>query len=119
MGHMPAPGPTLAAIQDTYDFRPADAGDTGKLRGHERKVEAMTAPTLPLNDGNGIPQIGLGTWPLDDAEVARVVVAAIEAGYRHIDTAYRYGNERGVGQGIRDSGIRREDVFVTTELDGA
>jgi 2,5-diketo-D-gluconate reductase A len=79
----------------------------------------MTAPTLPLNDGSRIPQIGLGTWPLNDQEVARVIVTAIEAGYRHIDTAYRYGNERGVGQGVRDSGIRREEIFVTTKLDGA
>ncbi|MFO7167511.1 MAG: aldo/keto reductase [Chloroflexota bacterium] len=78
----------------------------------------MTVPRLPLNDGNSIPQIGLGTWPLKDAEVAPVIVAAIEAGYRHIDTAYRYGNERGVGQGIRDSGISREEIFVTTKLDG-
>jgi 2,5-diketo-D-gluconate reductase A len=79
----------------------------------------MTAPTLVLNDGNAIPQLGLGTWPLKDAEVAPVVVAAIESGYRHIDTAFRYGNERGVGQGIRDSGVRREELFVTTKLDGA
>jgi 2,5-diketo-D-gluconate reductase A len=50
--------------------------------------------------------------------VAPAVVAAIEAGYRHIDTAYRYNNERGVGKGIRDSGIDREDLFVTTKLDG-
>jgi 2,5-diketo-D-gluconate reductase A len=79
----------------------------------------MTAPTITLNDGNRIPQIGLGTWPLNDAAVAPVVVTAIEAGYRHIDTAVRYGNERGVGQGIRDSGIRREELFVTTKLNGA
>ncbi len=78
----------------------------------------MTVPTLRLNDGHLIPQLGLGTWPLSDAEVAPVIVTAIEAGYRHIDTAYRYGNERGVGQGIRDSGIRREDLFITTKLDG-
>jgi 8-oxo-dGTP pyrophosphatase MutT (NUDIX family) len=78
----------------------------------------MSAPTILLNDGNSIPQIGLGTWPLNDATVAPVIVSAIEAGYRHIDTAARYGNERGVGQGIRDSGIRREDLFVTTKLDG-
>src|SRR3712207_464802 len=78
----------------------------------------MTAPTLLLNDGNSIPQIGLGTWPLGDAAVVPVVVAAIAAGYRHIDTAARYGNERGVGQGIRNSGIRREALFVTTKLDG-
>jgi 2,5-diketo-D-gluconate reductase A len=79
----------------------------------------MTAPTILLNDGNRIPQIGLGTWPLNDAEVAPVVATAIAAGYRHIDTAYRYGNERGVGQGIRDSGFPREELFVTTKLDGA
>ena len=79
----------------------------------------MTTPTLRLNNGHTIPQIGLGTWPLSDDEVAPAVVAAIETGYRHIDTAYRYGNERGVGRGIHDSGIRREDLFVTTKLDGA
>lgn len=78
----------------------------------------MTAPTLPLNDGNHIPHIGLGTWPLNDREVAPVVVTALEAGYRHIDTAAKYGNERGVGQGIRDSGVPREEIFVTTKLDG-
>jgi len=78
----------------------------------------MIAPTIPLNDGAAMPQIGLGTWPLNDDEAARAVVAAIEAGYRHIDTAYRYGNERGVGRGIRDSGLRRDELFVTTKLDG-
>ncbi|HVF25268.1 MAG TPA: aldo/keto reductase [Anaerolineales bacterium] len=79
----------------------------------------MSAPTILLNDGNTIPQIGFGTSPLNDKEVAPLIVAAIEAGYQHIDTAYRYNNERGVGQGIRDSGIDRENIFVTTKLDGA
>ena len=79
----------------------------------------MSAPTVLLNNGKTIPQIGLGTSPLNDKEVAPVVVAAIGAGYRHIDTAYRYNNEKGVGQGIRDSGIDRESLFVTTKLDGA
>lgn len=78
----------------------------------------MTTPTLPLNDGHTIPQIGLGTASLNDETVAPVIVTAIEAGYRHIDTAFRYGNQRGVGKGIRDSGIRREELFVTTKLDG-
>jgi len=78
----------------------------------------MNAPTILLNNNNTIPQIGLGTSPLNDEQVAPIVVAAIEAGYRHIDTAYRYNNERGVGQGIRDSGIDRESLFVTTKLDG-
>src|SRR5262245_15851341 len=65
-----------------------------------------------------MPQIGLGTASLEDEPVAPVVVAAIAAGYRHIDTAYRYGNQRGVGKGIRDSGVDREALFVTTKLDG-
>ncbi|MCI0550753.1 MAG: aldo/keto reductase [Anaerolineae bacterium] len=78
----------------------------------------MSAPTIILNNGKTIPQIGLGTSPLNDKEVVPLVVAAIEAGYRHIDTAYRYNNEKGVGQGIRDSGIDRESLFVTTKLDG-
>ena len=78
----------------------------------------MPIPSLHLNDGHAIPQIGLGTWPLKDDEVAPIIVTAIENGYRHIDTAARYGNERGVGQGIRNSGIAREELFVTTKLDG-
>jgi 2,5-diketo-D-gluconate reductase A len=78
----------------------------------------MTIPTLRLNDGHTMPQIGLGTASLNDDKVAPVIVSAIEAGYRHIDTAYRYGNQRGVGKGIRDSGIHREEVFVTSKLDG-
>src|SRR5262245_18660612 len=78
----------------------------------------MNTPIIHLNNGNTIPQIGLGTSPLNDGQVAPIVVAAIEAGYRHIDTAYRYNNEKGVGQGIRDSGIDREKLFVTTKLDG-
>lgn len=78
----------------------------------------MTVPSLPLNSGTSIPQLGLGTWPLNDAEAAATVVLAAEAGYRHIDTATRYGNEAGVAEGIRRSGIPREDFFVTTKLDG-
>ncbi len=79
----------------------------------------MSAPTITLNTGAGIPQIGLGTWPLDDAQAADAVVAAVEIGYRHIDTATKYGNEKGVGDGVRQSGIAREEIFLTTKLDGA
>ena len=77
-----------------------------------------TAPLIPLNDGNVIPQIGLGTWPLNDEEAARAVIHALEIGYRHIDTAVKYGNEAGVGEGLRSSGLDRSEVFVTTKLDG-
>jgi len=76
------------------------------------------APLIELNDGNSIPQLGLGTWPLDDEQVAAAVVQAVEAGYRHIDTAVKYGNERGVGNGIRASGVDRSELFITTKLDG-
>jgi 2,5-diketo-D-gluconate reductase A len=76
------------------------------------------SPVLKLNDGHRIPQLGLGTWPLDDDQVAAAVVHAVEAGYRHIDTAVKYGNEEGVGNGIRASGVDRSELFVTTKLDG-
>jgi 2,5-diketo-D-gluconate reductase A len=79
----------------------------------------MTIPSIPLNTGAGIPQLGLGTWPMNDAEVADAVVAAAELGYRHVDTATKYGNEAGVADGIRRSGISRDEFFVTTNLDGA
>lgn len=63
-----------------------------------------------------IPKLGLGTWFIDDDQVADAVKAAIEIGYRNIDTAQAYGNERGVGQGIRESGVAREELFVSTKL---
>jgi 2,5-diketo-D-gluconate reductase A len=76
------------------------------------------APTVQLNDGRSIPQIGLGTWPLRGEDAAVAVASAIELGYRHVDTAVRYGNEDGVGEGIRRSGLPREELFVTTKVDG-
>jgi 2,5-diketo-D-gluconate reductase A len=76
------------------------------------------SPLITLNDGHSIPQLGLGTWPLDDEQVTAAVVYALEAGYRHIDTAVKYGNEAGVGNGIRASGMDRSEIFVTTKLDG-
>ena len=76
------------------------------------------APLIELNDGFKIPQIGLGTWPLNDSQVADAVVEAVSYGYRHIDTAVKYGNEKGVGEGIRTSGVDRGELFITTKLDG-
>lgn len=84
----------------------------------ENRTAPTAAPSLPLNSDTAIPQLGLGTWPLDDAEVERAIVAAAEVGYRHVDTAAKYGNETGVGRGVRASGLAREDWFVTTKLDG-
>jgi 2,5-diketo-D-gluconate reductase A len=76
----------------------------------------VTAPTIGLLHGAQIPALGLGTSPMNDAETAAAVRTAIETGYRLVDTAENYHNERGVGQGIRDSGIAREQVFVTTKF---
>ena len=77
-----------------------------------------TAPTIELNNGVDMPLIGLGTYPLNDRQVAETVVAATAVGYRLIDTAAKYGNESGVGNGIRACGVPREELFVTTKLDG-
>ena len=74
-------------------------------------------PSVTLNDGTKMPQIGLGVWKANDGEeTSNAVHAAIKAGYRLIDTAMVYQNEQTVGQGIRDSGIAREELFVTTKL---
>ena len=78
----------------------------------------MTTPTLALNDGHRIPQLGLGTYGLWNDEGAALVADAIELGYRHLDTAARYENEETVGEGIRRAGVDRDALFVTTKLDG-
>jgi len=72
--------------------------------------------TVRLNNNIEMPVLGLGTWKMSNAEATASVRAALEAGYRHIDTAKLYGNERGVGEGVRASGIAREEIFVTTKL---
>ena len=72
--------------------------------------------TLSFHDGRSTPQLGLGVWQIDDALAPEVVKAALGIGYRSIDTAAIYGNERGVGQGIANAGIPREEIFVATKL---
>jgi 2,5-diketo-D-gluconate reductase A len=73
-------------------------------------------PTIELNDGAHIPQLGFGVFQIEPERTAEAVKAALEIGYRHIDTAEMYGNEKGVGQGIRDAGLDRADVFITSKL---
>lgn len=73
-------------------------------------------PTLSLHDGRSIPQLGLGVWQTPADATAQAVKAALATGYRHVDTAAIYGNEAGVGEGLRASGVPREDVFITTKL---
>ncbi|KAA0940172.1 aldo/keto reductase [Streptomyces apricus] len=72
--------------------------------------------TYTLSNGVEIPKLGLGTWFIDDDKAADAVRAAVRIGYRNIDTAQAYGNERGVGEGVRTSGLPREELFVSTKL---
>ena len=72
--------------------------------------------SIVLNNGVKIPQLGLGTWLIDDNKAADVVKAAVKIGYRHIDTAQAYGNERGVGEGVRTCGILRDELFVVSKV---
>jgi 2,5-diketo-D-gluconate reductase A len=73
-------------------------------------------PAIELNDGHTIPQLGFGVFQIDPAETERAVSTALETGYRHIDTAEMYGNEKQVGEALSASGIDRADVFVTSKL---
>ena len=79
----------------------------------------MASPSITLNDGNAIPQVGLGVFQTPPEETEQAVTAALEAGYRHVDTAAAYRNEKGVGRAIKNaaaSGLPREDVYITTKL---
>lgn len=72
--------------------------------------------TYTLSNGVEIPRLGLGTWFIDDDRAAQAVRDAVDAGYRNIDTAQAYGNERGVGEGVRTAGVPRDEIFVSTKL---
>jgi 2,5-diketo-D-gluconate reductase A len=79
----------------------------------------ITATSITLNDGRTIPQLGFGVFQIAPAQTAEAVATALEAGYRHIDTAEMYGNERGVGEAVRASGLDRADIFITSKLNNA
>ncbi|MFF2632617.1 aldo/keto reductase [Microbacterium sp. NPDC058021] len=83
---------------------------------NERNDTMILDETYTLANGVQIPKLGLGTWFIDDDKVGRAVGDAIGIGYRNIDTAQAYGNERGVGEGVRGSGVPREQLFVSTKL---
>ena len=86
----------------------------------DKKLEDAVpdAPRHVLRDGREMPQLGLGTYPMDDAEAEALLPEALWRGYRLVDTAVNYGNELGVGRGITASEIKREDIFLTTKLPG-
>jgi 2,5-diketo-D-gluconate reductase A len=75
-----------------------------------------SVPSIVLNDGNAIPQLGFGVFQIKPDQTAAAVLSALEVGYRHVDTAEMYGNEKQVGQGIRDAGVDRGEVFITSKL---
>ncbi|RCW44506.1 2,5-diketo-D-gluconate reductase A [Halopolyspora algeriensis] len=79
-------------------------------------MDTAAAPLVELVNGARMPQLGLGTWPLDDADVEVAVRRALDSGYRLVDTAENYDNEVGVGRGIAGSAVAREDIFVTTKF---
>ena len=79
-------------------------------------MSTPVVPRLTLNNGVTVPQLGFGVYKVDAADTERVVSEALEAGYRHIDTASAYGNEAAVGRALAASGLARDDVFVTTKL---
>ncbi|HEX2213489.1 MAG TPA: aldo/keto reductase [Mycobacterium sp.] len=76
----------------------------------------MASPSITLNDGNSIPQVGLGVWQTPPEQTERAAATALDAGYRHIDTAAAYGNEREVGAAVSKSGLARDEVYITTKL---
>jgi 2,5-diketo-D-gluconate reductase A len=75
-----------------------------------------SVPNIELNDGNSIPQLGFGVFQIEPDATADAVAHALRVGYRHIDTAQMYGNEHGVAEGLRASGIDRSDVYITSKL---
>lgn len=76
----------------------------------------MSKETFTLNNGVKIPKLGLGTWFIEGDKAADAVREAVKSGYRLIDTAQAYGNERGVGEGVRTCGVPREEIFVTSKV---
>jgi 2,5-diketo-D-gluconate reductase A len=87
------------------------------MAGEPQTAVMPSIPTIPLNDGRAIPQLGFGVWQIDPEDTGRAVAHALDIGYRHIDTAQMYGNERQVGEAVRASGLDRADVFITSKLD--
>src|SRR5688500_18213769 len=89
---------------------------------HETRRRCTTlsaVPDITLNDGNTIPQLGFGVFQIEPSETAEAVREALGVGYRHIDTAEMYGNEKEVGEGVRASGLDRRDIFVASKLNNS
>jgi len=79
-------------------------------------TETTQIPTITLNDGRAIPQLGFGVFQVPPEDTAEATALALEVGYRHIDTAEMYGNEQGVGDAVRDSSLDRDEIWITSKL---
>src|SRR5690606_16088137 len=119
----PAPGaarlrPTHWELRGRGAIMPGKTRACGGVRTQPIDIGGLMAkvPVVKHNDGNTIPQLGLGVWQVPDNEAARCVKEALAAGYRLVDTAAIYGNETGVGEGLRAAGLGRKELFVTTKL---
>jgi 2,5-diketo-D-gluconate reductase A len=99
-------------------FRRTDgqAQQQSQPRNRQEVKQMSSVPSITLNDSNTIPQLGFGVFQIRPDDTAAAVRSALEVGYRHIDTAEMYGNEKEVGQGIRDAGLDRGEVFITSKL---
>jgi 2,5-diketo-D-gluconate reductase A len=84
-----------------------------------KEVFMAAVPTITLNDGNLIPQLGFGVYQVDPADAIKTVAKALEIGYKHIDTAEMYQNEKQVGEAVAQSGIDRAQIFITSKLNNA
>jgi 2,5-diketo-D-gluconate reductase A len=89
---------------------------SSRRRGSEVSVEKMSVPTFTLNNGVTIPVLGYGVFQTPPDETVTAVDNALRVGYRHIDTAAAYGNEREVGKAVHQSGLARDDVFIETKI---
>lgn len=98
------------------DRRRVRAGGNGVNVGHMRSTNALHEPAAQLPGGVTMPMLGFGTWQITGEQCRSAVATALEAGYRHLDTAAMYRNETEVGRALMDSGLPREDVFLTTKL---
>jgi 2,5-diketo-D-gluconate reductase A len=105
-----------AVLTGAYLRGRSRAGRRGQAFTLARTTPVTQQTHLTFNDGRTIPQVGLGVWQTPNDMAVEVVKTALDAGYRHIDTAAAYRNEKGVGEGLRASGLAREAVFVTTKL---
>jgi len=110
---------TSAIAQDNANGTKNTLNEAHITKPTNRSKTMIFEETYTLANGVKIPKLGLGTWEISDDKVAQAVRDAIKIGYRHIDTAQGYMNERGVGEGVRTSGIPRQEIFVTTKLDAS